>query len=121
MSHSQQQEFKIRKYRENFVSYTGAQPFNYAYHCAGYSCESAAMKEKGRGIIFPLCRTWKSTLEHQLFLYESYMKHKSDWKSQKKFRTKFPGVKVPNRNYIHNLVNKIRITGKLIDRKPKHG
>jgi hypothetical protein len=51
----------------------------------------------------------KLTLEHQVFLYESYIKCNSTRKSQWKFRRKLPRVQVPIRNTIHNLVNKVRI------------
>jgi transposase len=38
----------------------------------------------------------------------------------RKFRRKFRGERVPSRQTIHNLVNKLRSTGLLIDKKQKH-
>jgi transposase len=61
----------------------------------------------------------KFTLEHRVFLYDTYVKCKSARKCQRKFRRKFPGVRIPHRNTIQNLVNKVRSTGEVMDRKPE--
>jgi hypothetical protein len=52
------------------------------------------------------------TLEKSAFLYDTYVKYGSAGKC------KFRGERVPSRQTIHNLVNKLR-TGFLIDKKTK--
>lgn len=59
----------------------------------------------------------KFTLEHRVFLYDAYVKCESARKCRRKFSRKFPGVRVPHRNTIQNLVNKVRTTGEVMDRK----
>jgi hypothetical protein len=61
----------------------------------------------------------KFTLEHQVSLYGYYVKYKPAKKCQRKFRRKFPGIRVPHRNIIHNGVNKSG-TDMLVNSKPKH-
>jgi hypothetical protein len=56
------------------------------------------------------------TFEQRVFLYVSYVKYGSD----RKFRYKFRDERVPYRQTIHNLVNKLRSTDLLIDKKQKH-
>jgi transposase len=60
------------------------------------------------------------TLEQRVFLYDAYVKCGSARKCRRKFRRKFRGETVPSRQTIHNLVNKLRSTGLLIDKKQKH-
>jgi hypothetical protein len=60
------------------------------------------------------------TLEQRVFLYGTYVKYRSARKCRRKFRLKFCGARVPSRQTIHNLVNKLRTTGFLIDKKTKH-
>jgi transposase len=60
------------------------------------------------------------TLEQRVFLYDTYVKYGSAGKSRRKFRRQFRGERVPSRQTIHNLVNKLRTTGFLIDKKTKH-
>jgi hypothetical protein len=55
------------------------------------------------------------TLKQRIFLYDSYVKYGSAWK----YRQKFHDERVPRRQTIHNLVNKLRTTG-LIIKKQKH-
>jgi hypothetical protein len=47
------------------------------------------------------------------------MKYGSARKCQRKFRRKFHDQIVPSRQAIHNLLNKLRTTGLLIDKKQK--
>jgi transposase len=56
------------------------------------------------------------TLEQHVFLYDSYVKYRS----ARKCRQKFHDDIIPSRQAIHNLVNKFRTTGLLIDKKQKH-
>jgi hypothetical protein len=56
------------------------------------------------------------TLEQRVFLYDSYVKYGSAGKCRRKFRDE----SVPSRQTIHNLVNKLRTTGLLIDKKQKY-
>jgi hypothetical protein len=60
------------------------------------------------------------TLEQRAFLYVTHVKYGSDRKCRRKFRRKFRGERTPSRQIIHNLVNKLRTMGLLIDKKQKH-
>jgi hypothetical protein len=55
-----------------------------------------------------------------LFLYDTYVKYESDRKHWRKFWYKFHDENIPSRQTIHNLVNKLRSMGLLIDKKQKH-
>jgi transposase len=56
------------------------------------------------------------TLEQRIFLYDAYVKYGSARKCRRKFRDE----RVPSRQIIHNLVNKLRTTGLLVDKEQKH-
>jgi transposase len=60
------------------------------------------------------------TWEQCVFLYDTYLKHGSARKCRGYFRRKFRDERVPSRQTIHNLVNKLRSTGLLIDKNQKH-
>jgi hypothetical protein len=60
------------------------------------------------------------TLEYHVFLYVTYMKYGSARKCLRKFRRKSRDERVTGRQTIHNLLNKLRRTGLLIDKKQKH-
>jgi transposase len=60
------------------------------------------------------------SLEQRVFLYDTYLKYGSGGKCCRKFRRKFHDERVPSRRTINNLVNKLRTTGLLIDKKTKH-
>jgi hypothetical protein len=60
------------------------------------------------------------TLEQHVFMYDSYVKYGFIRKCERKFRREFHDEKVPSRQTIHNLVNKLRTTGLLIDKKQKY-
>jgi hypothetical protein len=64
--------------------------------------------------------TVRYTLEQCLFLYDTYVKYRSVGKCRQKCQRKFCDEKVPSRQTIHNLVNKLRTTGLLTDKKTKH-
>jgi hypothetical protein len=57
-------------------------------------------------------------VEQRVFLYESYVKCGSGRKCRRKFPCKFPGITVPSTSDIHELSNKVRSTGSLLDKKP---
>jgi hypothetical protein len=59
-------------------------------------------------------------LQQHVFLYDNYVKYGSAGKCRQKFRRKFRDERLPSRQIIHNLVNKLRTTGFLIDKKQKH-
>jgi ribosomal protein S19E (S16A) len=59
-------------------------------------------------------------LEQRVFLYDSYVKYGSAGKRRRKFRRRFRDERVPSRQTIRNLVNTLRKTGLLIDKKQKH-
>jgi transposase len=60
------------------------------------------------------------TLEQRVFVYDTYVKYGSAGQCRRKFRRKFRGARVPSRQTIHNLVNKLTTTGFLIENKTKH-
>jgi transposase len=60
------------------------------------------------------------TLEQRVFLYDTHVKYGFTGNCQRKFRRKFCDERVSSRQTIHNLVNKLRTTGLLIDKKTKH-
>jgi hypothetical protein len=59
-------------------------------------------------------------LGQSVFLYDTYVKYGSARRCRRKFRRKFWDEGVPNRQIIHNLVNKLKTTGLLINKKQKH-
>jgi hypothetical protein len=59
----------------------------------------------------------RCTVEKRVFLYESYVKCASARKCRRKFRRKFPGITVPNTTGIRELINRVRSTGSLLDKK----
>jgi DNA-binding IclR family transcriptional regulator len=58
-------------------------------------------------------------LEQRVFLCETYVKYGSAGKCRK-FRRKFNDERIPSRQTIHNLVNKLITMGLLIEKKSKH-
>jgi hypothetical protein len=60
----------------------------------------------------------RHTLEKRIFLYDAYVKHESAGKRRRNFRRKFYDERVPNRETLHNLVNKLGTTG--LYKKQKH-
>jgi hypothetical protein len=59
------------------------------------------------------------TLEQRVFLYDTYVEDGSARKCRRKFRRKFRVEKVPSRQTVLTLVNKLRTTG-LLYKKTKH-
>jgi hypothetical protein len=60
------------------------------------------------------------TSEQRVFLYDTYVKYGSVGKCRRKFPLKFRDERVPSTQIVHNLANKLRTTGLLIDKKTKH-
>jgi hypothetical protein len=58
------------------------------------------------------------TVEQRTFMRESSVKCGSARKCRRKFRLKFPGIKVPSTKGIHKLNNKVRSAGLLLDKEP---
>jgi hypothetical protein len=58
------------------------------------------------------------TVEQRVFLCESYVKCDSARKCRRKFRRSFTRITVPSTTDIHKLINKVRSTGSLLDKKP---
>jgi hypothetical protein len=54
------------------------------------------------------------------FLCDSYVKYSSAGRCRRKFRRKFHDEIIPSRQTINNLVNKLRTTELLMDKKRKH-
>jgi transposase len=61
----------------------------------------------------------RDTSEQRVFLYDTHVKYGSAGKRRRKFRRKFRD-EVPSRQTIHNLVNKLKTTGLLTEKKTKH-
>jgi hypothetical protein len=59
-------------------------------------------------------------LEQYVFLYDTYVKYGSARKCRQKFRRKFCDERVLSRQIVHNMVNKLWVTGLLMDKKQKH-
>jgi transposase len=55
-----------------------------------------------------------------VFLYDTCVEYGSPRKCQRKFQRKFHDERVPSRQTIHSVVNKLREMGLLIDKKQKH-
>jgi hypothetical protein len=60
------------------------------------------------------------TLEQRVFLYVARVKYGSAGKFRRKFRRKLRDERVPSRQTIHNLLNKLITMGILIYKKQKH-
>jgi hypothetical protein len=60
------------------------------------------------------------TLEQRVFLYVTHVKYGSPRKCQRKFSRKFRDERILSRQTVHYLVNKLRTTGFLIDKKQNH-
>jgi hypothetical protein len=59
-------------------------------------------------------------LGQRVFLYVTHVIYGSARKHRRKFRSKFRDERVPSRQTVHNLVNKLRSTGLSVDKKHKH-
>jgi hypothetical protein len=55
-----------------------------------------------------------------MFLYDTNVKYGSARECRRKFRRKFRDERVPSRQTIHSMVNKLTVTGLLTDKKHKH-
>jgi hypothetical protein len=64
--------------------------------------------------------TLRYTVKQRVFLYDTYVKYWSARKCRWKFQRKFRDERVFSTHTIHNLVNKLRSTGLLIDNKQKY-
>jgi hypothetical protein len=59
----------------------------------------------------------KYTLEQRIFLYASYVKKKFYESCKRRFRCRYPGVRIPAASAILRLVKKVRSTGSFLDKK----
>jgi hypothetical protein len=59
----------------------------------------------------------KYTLEQQIFLYDSYVKKKSCKSCKRRFRRRYPGVRIPASSTILRLVRKVHSAGSFLDKK----
>jgi transposase len=57
------------------------------------------------------------TLEQRIFLYDSYVKKKSYKSCERRFRCRYPGIRIPTSSTILRLVKKVRSTGSFLDKK----
>jgi hypothetical protein len=60
------------------------------------------------------------SLKQHVFMYVTHVKYGFARKCQRKFRRQFRYERVPSRQTVRNLVNKLRTTRLLIDKKQKH-
>ncbi|XP_067011906.2 uncharacterized protein [Anabrus simplex] len=60
---------------------------------------------------------YRYSVSQRVFIYDSYVRTKSARTVRRLFQEKFPDVQVPGRTSIHRLVNKLRTTGSLLDKK----
>jgi hypothetical protein len=60
------------------------------------------------------------TLQQHVFLHDTYVKYGSVGKCRQKFQCRFRDERVPSRKTIHNLVNKLRTMGLLMDKEKTH-
>jgi hypothetical protein len=60
------------------------------------------------------------SVEQRVFLYDSHVEYGSAGKCRRKFDVNFVMKEFPVGKKIHNLVNKLRTTGFLIDKKQEH-
>jgi hypothetical protein len=59
----------------------------------------------------------KYTLEQWIFLYDSYLKKKSYKSWKRRFRRRYPGVRIPASSTILRLMIKVLSTGSFLDKK----
>jgi hypothetical protein len=83
-------------------------------------CQQQAALISFTGHLFSVTVNEQDTLEQRVFLYATDLKYGFARKRRRKFLRKFHDGRVPSRQSIHNLVNKLRTTGLLIDKKTKH-
>ncbi|PSN48487.1 hypothetical protein C0J52_11729 [Blattella germanica] len=57
------------------------------------------------------------TFEQRRFVYDTYKRKKSIKKCHRKFKRKFPGIPVPQKSMIQQLVKKVCETGSFSDMK----
>jgi hypothetical protein len=57
-------------------------------------------------------------IQQHIFLHEMYVKYNSAKMCWRKFLQEHPGSKILNTTGIHQLINKMRSTGSLLDKKP---
>jgi hypothetical protein len=59
----------------------------------------------------------KYTLKQRIVLYDSYVKNKSYKSWKRRFRRRYPGVRIPASSTTLRLVKKVRSTGSFLDKK----
>ena len=57
------------------------------------------------------------TLQQRIFIYDSYVITSSCREVVRRFQANYPGVRVPSREAVRLLVNKLRETGSILDKK----
>ncbi|KAJ4448627.1 hypothetical protein ANN_00017 [Periplaneta americana] len=61
--------------------------------------------------------THRYSIDQRVFMYDNYVLTNSAREVRKRYRETFPGVKVPNRSTIHDLMKKSREIGGVTDKK----
>ncbi|PSN33311.1 hypothetical protein C0J52_21231 [Blattella germanica] len=57
------------------------------------------------------------SISHRVFIYDSYVRTESARTVTRLFKKNFPDVRVPHRRTVHFIVNKIRETGSLVNKR----
>jgi hypothetical protein len=57
------------------------------------------------------------TLQQRVFIYDNFVKTESVGTVRRRFQDQFPDSAVPNWSCVHKIVNKLRETGSLCDKK----
>ncbi|PSN53166.1 hypothetical protein C0J52_18563 [Blattella germanica] len=57
------------------------------------------------------------TLAHCIFMYDSYVRTKYSREVTRLFKDRFPDINAPHRDTVRKLVNRLRETGSVLDRK----
>jgi hypothetical protein len=101
--------------------------FLFGYHCTcnwytnlTYLCVSGLVRSFTsllRVLIFSNKEMVKYTLEKRIFLFDSYVKKNSYKSCERRFRRRYPGVRIPTSSTILRLVKKVRSTGSFLDKK----
>ena len=59
------------------------------------------------------------TLAHRIFMYDFYVRTDSCREVTRLFRDRFPDIRAPHRDTFRKIVNRVRETDSVLDRKPQ--
>lgn len=67
----------------------------------------------------PQSPQFRYSVGQRVFMYDSYVLTVSAREVQRQFQERFPGINIPSRKTVHDLVKKVRATGSVQDKKRK--